>query len=312
MGLFKSREEKASAKFDKGSDLIAQGQFDKARGKLMSSMSKGNTSPEVKILIAMIDYQTGGKLGDHKNLIDALEGNDGLTVEYGAHKVPCGTLRNELVATLEILDADHAIESKEVQLRTVNDANRLIQAGNTLMNTCGDENLICYDVFSGQKITGRVFALGYIAKGYEVAARAIAWDDPKKGAEYAQQAANYRKEENNPEMLAKDEKFVEGTSMTAHCWLCGKEVTGMDIHFIPMPSFVTKPLIAAEQREGKPFPSYSGQDIYMCRGCFAAIDNNDRKYHEMAKTYTDKEVDRVYQWALAEIRRLDSRISSIR
>lgn len=311
MGLFKSKEEKAAAKFEKGDDLIGQGQYAKARDKLLASVKKGNTSADVKILIAMLDYKLTPSRDTHQGLINALNGNESLTVRFGAHQVPCGTLKNELVVCLEVLDADNAIECKESYSRTVEDANRLIQAGNNMMNVCGDENLIHLAVFDGQKITGRVFALGYIAKGYEVAAHAISWDDPKKGAEYAQQAANYRKEENNTSMLAEDEKFVKGTSMTAHCWFCGKEVTGLDIHFVPMPSFVTKPLIDAEKREGKSFPSYSGNEIYMCRACFTAIDKNDRKYFAMAKDYTNEEVEKLFNYTKSEVARLDERIDDL-
>jgi len=310
MGFFKSKEEKAALKFEKGADLISQGKFDDARKNLQKSVDKGNASPDVHILIAMLDLRPNfGSTDSLRRAIAVFSKYDNVTVEYGVHEVNSTKLLNECKL---YVDANEAMSVADGAKNKVTQAmgEKLIQCGNAF-DPIGDEALLMEEIFDGKKITGRNYALFLKAKGYEVMAQAVKWDDSRKAADYAQQAASLRRDRGDDADAARDQKFVENASKTAHCWFCDKEVSGMDIHFVEMDSFITKPIQAEIDKSDSQIKS-SGKDvIYACRACYSAINIQDEMYLSIAKKYADEELRKVRNELIGHINDLQRQINEL-
>jgi|GEM_PF-1777115 len=304
MALFKSKEEKAQIKFDKGADLIAQKKFDEARANLMKSIDKGNADPEVYILIEMIDLRE--KPYDLNQLTKAMEvfsKYPDVTVKYGVYDVNSTKLSNEAKLKIDEIRAEKAAEGEPTEVK----GKELIRCGNAYMTQIGDENLLMEEIFLEKKVSGRINALTLNALGYETLAQAIKWDDSKKAADYSQQAANYRRDLNDSGMVSRDESFVAGLAKTVHCWFCDKEISGENVHFVPMQSRITKPIQGIIDKEDLPIKSSGSGEIYACRACYSAIDNRDQVYLGMSKKYTDEQIMIVVQ----HVNALESRVTSL-
>ena len=308
MGLLKSKEEKAQIKFEKGADLISQKKFDEARTNLMKSIDKGNATPDVHILIEMIDLR-----GRYKNpealtkAIAVFSKYENVTVKYGVYDVNSTKLRDECKLSIDAIKARSAAESSKKE----ETGKELIRCGNAYMSQIGDENLLMEEIFDEEKVTGRIYALRLNALGYETLAQAFKWDNPKKAADYSQQAANYRRDLNDVEMVKTDERFVAGIGKTVRCWFCEKEVSGEDVHFVPMESFITKPIQELINQSNLPIKSSGVNEIYACRACYSAIDNRDQVYFKKSQEYTNHQVAVLRNEMIQRMNALDSKIEDV-
>lgn len=308
MALFKSKEEKAQIKFEKGADLIAQKKFDEAKTNLIKSIDKGNADPEVYILMEMLDLRENyDDVNQLAKAMAVLSKYTNKTVKYGVHDVNSTKLLNECKLRI---DANKALGAADAA-KTEDAGKELIRCGNEYMSQIGDENLIIEEIFSEEKTTGRAYALLLNARGYETLAQALKWDDPKKAADYSQQAANYRRDRNEIKMADANERFVAGLAKTVHCWFCGKEVSGEDVHFVPMESKITKPILEIINKNDLPIKSSGPNEIYACRACFSAIDNRDKEYHEKSKAYTNDQISILRREVYQQIKALDAKINDV-
>jgi hypothetical protein len=198
VALFKSKEEKANERFEKGANLIASKNFDVARKNLMKSIDNGNASPDVHILVAMIDLRN--RYEDIRALDAAIEvfsRYENVDVSYGVYDVNSSRILKECKLRVEALKALNAESAAKINGTLTEDIGKeLIRCGNEYMSQIGDENLLMEEVFSEVNLTARNYALSLNAQGYEALAQAFKWNNPKRAADYAQQAANYRRDLN--------------------------------------------------------------------------------------------------------------------
>ena len=304
MGLFKSKEEKASIKFDKGSDLIAQKQYNDALNNFNKIINLGQGTPEVYVLKRMLEMRTNFR--DPKELaksISVFSNYPGIVVKYGVYDVSV----DEMLAECQLrVKGQAALANTEVSK----------DAAMQLLNTAAefaayDRTFLLDEIFAENKVTSRDFSNMLYALGYERMAEAIKWEDPKKAAEYQQQAMIYNNERHNQEAITKNQDFIRGASMTVHCWFCGREVSGENIHFVPMPSSITDPIMR-QADPNRPLATNSREAVYACRACYSAIDTVGRTYYELGKKYTDAEVTQAYNELMREINSLQSQINSLR
>ena len=281
MALFKSKEEKAAAKFDKGSDYISQKKFGEALAQLEKSIKKGNASPDVYVLKQMLEMR-----GDYEDLtvlnsaLNTFKKYPDVTVKYGVYDVPVSRLIQECELRIE---ANSKLQSEE----SAQKGNDLCQIAGKYLENLGDETLMMEEIFSEEKITGRQYSNFLYARGFEILAESTKWDDPRKAAEYMQSSLHYNQLRNDTERMQKNEDFINGAKVTANCWFCGRQVSGSNIHFVPMPARITEPI--AKQTGNGPLPTNDKEHVFACRACFSSINIQDEAYLRIAKRYADEE-----------------------
>lgn len=298
------KDRKAAEKFDKGSNLISQGKFDDALKNLDKSIKKGNCSPDVYILKAMLELRPvyPGHLQAAKEVFDKYPGID---VEYGNFTVNSSKLSLEC----ELLDIALACLVAADKDKTVENGQALIQIANRYAEI-GDDNLILENLFKNTTVSGRNYSLTLFARGYETLSEAVKWDDPKKAAEYMQQALFYNQDRENAEDVAKNKEFIDGVSKTVHCWFCGKEVVGRNVHFVPMYSKITEPILSQTDLEAT-IPTNDAQYVYACRACYSAIDFNGYKHFKKACEYTDGKISELKAYTDARCNDLQGQVNNL-
>lgn len=229
-----------------------------------------------------------------------------IIVEYGNFTINTNRLILECKLIYEALKALDVAEKC-----TFEDGQRLIEIGNKYISEIGDENLVLEDVFRQNPVSGRTYSLILLATGFETLSDAVKWDDPKKAAEYQQQAMFYNRDRGDSEAIKKNENFIRGVSKTVHCWFCGKEVCGENIHFIPMPADLTKPVLSQVNADS-PISTCDSKFIYTCRACYSSIDNNGYKHYSNACKYTDKQIDQLKVYTDQQIAKVDNEVEDLR
>ncbi|MBE6522077.1 MAG: hypothetical protein E7Z62_02970 [Thermoplasmata archaeon] len=304
MALFKTKEERASIKFDKASDLIAQKQYGDALNNLNKVISLGQATPEVNVLKRMLEMRTNYRdPNELSKSIGVFSNYPGLMVKYGVYDVSVDALLNECNLRIK---GQQALNNSDVSQ----------EAGLQLISTAAefaayDRTFILEEIFDEKKVTARDYSNMMYALGYERLSEAIKWEDPKKAAEFQQQALIYNNERHNQEAISKNQEFIRGASMTVHCWFCGREVSGENIHFVPMSSMLTDPILR-QADPNKPLATNSTKSIFACRACYSAIDTVGKTYFELGKKYTDAEVTKAYNQLMSEINDLQRQINGLR
>ena len=306
MGLFKSKEEKAEIKMSKG--LITRKQFAEARKQLIKAKEKGNSDPSIDIKIAMIDLSQSGNLNEMKKLQTLAAQKPGLQIKYGVHNITTDRIALECDLRYRANTMlKEASEAKESYKCTEAMGKALIDLSREYVSKIGDDAILIDEIFFEEKSTGREESLRLAAVGYETLAQAFVWNDPKKAADYATQAANYRRDLNDGAALKDDEDFVKGAAKTAKCWFCGKEVSGEGYHYIPMDAMITKPIRDILDKTESPIKTADSKCVYVCRGCYSAIDNHNKMYYNKSKAYTDE----VRAELIAYINQVNERIDNL-
>ncbi len=155
----------------------------------------------------------------------------------------------------------------------------------------GNNILLLPEIFKKIKLTGVSRGLMLIAESQENLAEAIVWSDPKRAAEYYQNAANYRKQAGEQTREAADQAKVKQYSKAVRCWICDREIAGEAIHFFPMRSEITA--LQRKRQSKSPLPSkHETEDyIYACRACHEAISKKADEiavhYHTIAMDHTN-------------------------
>ena len=301
MGLFKSGDEK----FEQGNEFIKRKEYDKARKAFEAALKKGSKEAEVaQVMIALLDLREGG-MQAYRDAITVLQSKGELAVDFGLFNIKCSQLYIECDAVYAEMVAMGLGTSGAPALKQRADA--LFAAGMKYQTKIGPGTLIVPEVYTAVKVTGIQKANFLMAEGNENLAESVAWDDPKKAAEYLQIALNYRRQLGDGNAESRISQKIKMYAKAAACWLCGREATGETIHFVSMPTEVT-----GMQMSGKatsPLPSYENNaSIYVCRACYLAIskraDAIAKQYHDIAM----RELQAMERRLRSEINSVASRI----
>ena len=292
LSLFKD----ADALYEQALDLIKQGEFDKARARLMKSIEKDGGPDDISaVLVGMIDLR--GRLGDvnaYRALLNALKATKAKEFTFGLTTV------NTAMMTVQ---CELAIE--EIQIFNMNGPSAvLLDKGNKLLKLAqryqaevGNENLKTNEIFLNDTTrTGIREGLVLFATGYESLALGTVWDDPRKAAEYQQIAYGYRKQIGDTGEA--NLKLVNDYSRTCKCWFCGRTASGLGIHFFPISSEISPMLRKAD---GEPLRSETDDygAIYACRACYKGIST---RADDIAKAY--------HAQAMSEMRSMEARLQA--
>ncbi len=288
--LFKSGDEL----FEEGVDLIKRKEYEKARSNFNKCIQKGNADSDLaKVYISTINMIT-----DHNNpniyrvLAETLRGSNIPNFEFGLIQIDSSKMADEcdLVAERLVLMAVNG--DSQVREQKGRD---LIKLGQKYQVKIGKDTLKINELVNGDSATSGIKeSLGIQALGYETLASATVLVDPKKAAEYLQNAYNYRKQAG--EDGSEDMSLIQSYSKSAKCWICGRTTTGEGIHFLKMSSEIT-PYMRNDQDDLLKSADNGFESVFVCRPCYSAI---SRRADAISNKY--------YQDAIRELRATEARL----
>lgn len=294
--------------FDEAQELIKQKEYSKASKKLKSAIEK--ESEDIPLAIVMIDFiEVGQSLNSssrYRELSSALNDIEG-SFEFGLSTFDVRKLQDECDAMATAIDARNMYANSPTLLMEKGDA--LLDAALIIQEKVGNQVLSINEYFNSSTLTGTRLATSLMAEGNELMAEGLFWSDPKKAAEFQQIAYNFRRQLG--ESGDYNKRKIREYTMTCTCWICGRQATGEGLHFYRMSADVSPEHQRAEKGELAPSTEPGSPMIFVCKGCYTSI---SRRADDIAKRYQEEtmaEIDKVYNRLMAEISRLDSRITNV-
>lgn len=282
--------------FAQGMDLIGRKDFGAARNKFASAIEKGCGEKEnyARFAIAMADISSNmGASGAYQNLIRALGPMPSGSITFGVTSAD----KDRLIA-----NANAAIA--EINARGMPDNDYMakgqayIEVAGRFAGEFGEENLPIVEMLRGTAVTGMKSSLTLQAEAYEIMGKGAVYLNPKQGSEYLQMAYNFRKQLG--ESGQQDLDLMRNFSVTAKCWLCGKQVAGMGVHFMAVPTSISPMFREKENKEAIRSSATDFGSLYMCMPCYTAISN---RADEIARPY--------YNECMAAIAVLQAEVASL-
>ena len=74
-----------------------------------------------------------------------------------------------------------------------------------------------------------------------------------------------------------------------------------------MNAMITKPILDILDKTESPIKTADSKCVYVCRGCYSAIDNHNKMYYNKSKAYTDE----VRAELIAYINQVNERIDNL-
>lgn len=291
MALFKSGQEL----FDIGQSCLKQGNFSKAISNFQKASQKLKDQGNLKnaqvsdalVSVLMISlYPTNPSIYYTAN--NVLSNLGEREINFGVRSVKCSDIASECV--LKAVELEKKSISTGESATLMNRGEELKNIGIRYQKEIGNTVLFLPELFNRKKITGLQLAYLLFAEGLENLAEGIVLSDPKKAAEYYQNASNYRKQAGDIYSSEFDKGKVDQYKQSACCWFCGREIIGKDIHFLSMPSVITEFQLKSKGKSPLPSVDNKGDYIYACKGCYEAI---SLKANEIANYYHELAMNRI-------------------
>lgn len=303
-GFFKDGDEL----FDEAQELIRQKEYAKASKKLRSAIEKeSEDAPLARVMIEFIEVgQSLNDAGRYRELSAALQDLEG-TFDFGLSTFDVRKLKDECDAMATAITARNMHADSGPLLITKGEA--LIEAAKILQQKVGNEILSINEYFNTSTLSGTRLSISLMAEGNELIADGTYWSDPKKAAEYQQIAYNFRRQLG--ESGEYNKRKIKEYTMTCTCWICGRQATGEGLHFYRMSADISPEHVRADEGELAPSTDSGSPMIFVCKACYTSI---SRRADSIAKEYHDRsmmEIEAVQRRMMAEIARLDSRITSV-
>lgn len=292
-----SRFKKADDLHIQGMDLIRQGEFAKARERLLLSIRKDGGPDDLSaVVVGMIDLRGNmGDVGAYRNLITSLKNTDAKEFEFGLTMVNTETMiKQSELAIEEIRITNMRGSGRDL----VDKGQKLVELAQRYQTEVGEETLKLSEIYNNDTTrTGMKEGAMLMAMGYEAYATGTVWEDPRKAAEYQQIAYGYRKQmgDTGEENL----RLINDYAKTCKCWYCGRVVSGLGIHFFALPSDISPALRTPPGREPLTSETEDHEAIYACRACHSSI---TKKADEIAQRYHEN--------AMSEIRATEARMQA--
>lgn len=303
--LFKS----ADTLYEKGIDLIKQGEFDKARERLIKSIERdGGPDQMSTVIVCMIDMR--GHLGDisaYASLLNALSKTSAENFEFGLTMINTEMMKKQCELTIESIKAMNMSGSSSVLL---DKGQKLIKLAQRYQSEIGDENLKLNEIYLNDTTrTGIREGILLLAIGYEALASGTVWEDPKKAAEYQQIAYGYRRQMGDTGEA--NLKLINDYAKTCKCWFCGRVASGLGIHFFPISSDIS-PMLRDHGNEPLVSETENFNSIYACRACYTSITNRAEEIANQYYQRTKSEMNAMEMRLQAQIASLQTQIAFAR
>ncbi len=295
--------------FDDAQELIKQKEYAKARKKLNSAIEKRSADSDLaRAMIAFIDVgQSLNDPGRYRELSTALSAMDDGAFEFGLSTFDIRMLIDECDAMAMALEARNSHAASDAAF--VDKGTRLIEAAKVLQQKVGNNVLAINEYFNTSTLSGQRLSIALLAEGNELIADGTFWSDPKKAAEYQQIAYNFRRQLG--ESGEYNKRKIREYTMTCTCWICGRQATGEGLHFYRMSADISPEHVRADADELTPAVDQDSPMIFVCKACYTSM---SRRADAIAKDYHERslaEIERTRRQMMAEIARLDSRITSL-
>lgn len=304
--LFKNDDEH----FNDAIDLIKRKEYEKAMAALRKAKGKdkdGNLTAKCDAMEAFINlYNKQNDAGAFVNAANKLRTYNGGSLEVGLSVLDTAKVADECLLMSKMINARAMNASNHQENQAKGEA--LMACARDIQTKVGSNKLSVAEFFGWDNADGMRLSITLMAESNECQAEAMAWDDPKKAAEFQQFAYNYRRQLG--ESGQKNLDLVKQYSSSATCWICGRDANGEGIHFFAMSSDISPQLRNGDGILKSADESY--QNIYVCRACYTSI---SRRADAISKYYYGLSQDdmRAMEARLqAEIAALQAEVTSLR
>ncbi len=272
MPLFKT----ATEVFDQANDYLLRGDFGSALNKYNDAIRKFQKVGDQNGILLATAYASVMSLSQNANNPNAYRGAAQALRAVGDQPIKLGlreSTGNALAHEAEILAS--ATEWTSLQPTSTaqyqQKADALRQVATAIRSDIGSNVLVLPELFKQGSFTGEQRAYALAAQSEEALAESLIATDPKAAAEHYQTARLWWSQAGDAAAADAAANRVAQYGKSAKCWFCGREVSGENIHFVPMPSDLTDLVKAADK--DSPLPSFdpaTGQ-VYACKGCHGAV-----------------------------------------
>ncbi|MCL2149024.1 MAG: hypothetical protein FWH47_07165 [Methanomassiliicoccaceae archaeon] len=291
LSVFKSGDEL----FNQGVDLVKRKEYAKARKNFEKTIEKGGRETAlarvyVDIIDACLDRDNPMR---YSKLAATLAGTgDGFV--FGLTEVEPERLARECALLAEKLNVGRMAAGTQAQKE--DKGNRLLDIARKYQSQIGNETITLSGIVGLPINTGIKEALYLQALGYESLAAGAVMADPKRAAEFLQNAFSCRKQlgEDGQNVM----NLMKAYSKSAKCWICGRPSTGEGVHFLAMSSDISPFMRKSDDDVLQSAPS-DFSSIYVCRPCYSSI---SRRSDEIARQYHER--------AMQEMRAMEARLQA--
>ena len=304
--LFKNDDEH----FSDAIDLIKRKEYEKAMAALRKAKGKdkdGNLTAKCDAMEAFINlYDKQNDAGAFVNASNKLRAYNGGSLEVGLSILDTAKVADECLLMSKVINARAMSASNHQENQAKGEA--LMACARDIQTKVGSNKFSVAEFFGWDYADGMRLSITLMAESNECQAEAMAWDDPKKAAEFQQFAYNYRRQLG--ESGQKNLDLVKQYSSSATCWICGRDANGEGIHFFAMSSDISPQLRNGDGILKSADESY--QNIYVCRACYTSI---SRRADAISKYYYGLSQDdmRAMEARLqAQIAALQAEVTSLR
>ncbi|HYM39492.1 MAG TPA: hypothetical protein VEY12_05020 [Thermoplasmata archaeon] len=272
MPLFRS----ASEVFDQANDFLLRGDFGSALNKYNDALRKFQKTGDVNGATLAAAYasvmglaQRSSDPGAYRAAAQALRAVGDTPVKLGLRESTGNALAHEadILASAAEWTTLQPTSTAQYQQK----AEALRQVATAIRTDIGSNVLVLPELFRQGSVTGESRALALAAMSEEALAESLLASDPKAAAEHYQTARLWWSQAGDAAQADAAAAHVAQYGKSAKCWFCGREVSGENIHFVPMPSDLTDLVKAADK--DSPLPSFDPAtgNVYACKGCHGAV-----------------------------------------
>ena len=272
MPLFKT----ASEVFDQANDYLLRGDFASALNKYNDAIRKFQKVGDANGIMLATAYasvmnlaQDAGNPAAYRSAALALHALGDAPVKLGLRESTANAVAHEAEILASAAEWTSLAPTSTAQYQQK--AQALRQVATAIRTDIGGNVLVLPELFKQGSVTGESRALALAAMSEEAMAESLLASDPKAAAEHYQTARLWWSQAGDAAQADTAAAHVAQYGKSAKCWFCGREVSGENIHFVPMPSDLTDLVKAADK--DSVLPTYDPQtgNVYACKGCHGAV-----------------------------------------
>jgi tetratricopeptide (TPR) repeat protein len=308
--LFKT----ASEVFDQANDYLLRGDFASALNKYNDAIRKFQKSGDQTGILLATAYASVMSLAQNTSNPNAYRAASQALRAVGDQPIKLAlreSTGNALAHEADILASAYEWiglqPSSPAQFQQK--AQALRQVATAIRTDIGNNVLVLPELFKQGSFTGEQRAYALAAQSEEALAQSMLATDPKGAAEHYQTARLWWSQAGDAPQADAAASRVAQYGKSAKCWFCGREVSGENVHFVPMPSDLTDLVKAADK--DSPLPSFDPAtgNVYACTGCHGAVHRLADQLATQRMNELDAKVQPQIQELKDQIRAIKNRIN---
>ena len=272
MPLFKT----ASEVFDQANDYLLRGDFTSALNKYNDAIRKFQKVGDQNGILLATSYasvmnlaQQASNPAAYRAASQALRAIEDNPIKLGLRESTGNAHAHEADILASAYEWTGLVPTSPAQYQQKADALR--QVATALRSDIGGNVLVLPELFKQGSFTGEQRALALAAMSEEALGASFLASDPKAAAEHYQTARLWWSQAGDAAQADAAAARVAQYGKSVKCWFCGREVSGENIHFVPMPSDLTDLVKAADKDSVLPTFDPATGNVYACQGCHGAV-----------------------------------------